>query len=225
MKVVDKEQERLAEEGTPEGKKKALMGTLIPIAIVAVCAIVYFCFPDFTIGGGKAYVVTLGNVEVIPGQTTVQELADAGYDFSDLSGANSKWDDDGSLHMLYPNVYDLTSEAEANTLYISIVLVKDQEQVASLSLVNMKSKGVPISECVISDISVAKSDYESDKATLMGLSFDQISEEALTEEAGKPKSTPDYSDDVTWGKGKYGMGLVFDENGAVESFSSDYNVH
>lgn len=224
MKVVDKEQERLAEEETPKGKRKALMGTLIPIAIVAICAVVYFFFPDFTIGGGKAYAVTLGNAEVIPGKTTAQELADAGYDFSDFSGANSMWDDDGSLHTLYPNIYDLSGEAEANTLYVSVILVKDQERVASLSLVNTKSKAAPLSECIISEISVAKSDYESDKATLLGLSFDRISEETLTEEAGKPKSTPGYNDDVTWEKGKYGMGLVFDENGEVESFSSDYNV-
>ncbi len=225
MKVVDKEQERLAEAETPEGKRKALMEKLIPVAIVAVCAVVYFFLPDFTIGGGKAYVVTLGDVEVIPGKTTVQELADAGYDFSDLSGANNVWDDDGSLNTLYPNVYDLSSEAEANTLYVSIILVKDQKEVACLSLVNMESKVVPISECIISDISVSKNAYESDKATLIGLSFDQISEEALTEEAGKPESTPDYNDDVTWEKGKYSMGLAFDENGAVRSFSSDYNVH
>lgn len=225
MNVVDKEQERLAEEGTPEGKKKKLLGAIAPLLIAAVCVLLYFILPDFTIGGGKAYVVTLGNVEVIPGTTTVQELADAGYDFSDLSGASSKWDEDGSLHMLYPNVYDLSGEAEANTLYISIVLVKDQEQAARVSIVNMKSKAVPISECIISDISVEKGDYEADKASLIGIPFDQLSEEVLTGEAGKPESTPDYSDDVTWEKGKYGMGLVFDESGAVESFSSDYNVH
>lgn len=224
MKVVDKEQERLEAEGTPQGKQKVLLGTIIPLIIVAVCVILYFVLPDITIGG-NTFVVTLGNAEVIPGTTTVQELADAGYEFSDLSGASSKWDEDGSLHFLYPNVYDLSGMAEANTLYISVVLVKDQEQVARLSIVNRSSREVPLSECIISDISVERDDYEADKAALMGLSFDQLSQEALTEKAGKPKSNSDYSDDVTWGKGKFGMGLVFDESGAVESFSSDFNVH
>ncbi len=224
MNETDKEQKPIVEEGTAEGKGKKLLGTLTPLIIAAVAVVVYFLLKNFTVFG-KEYVVTLGDAEVVPGRTTVQELADAGYDFSDLSGASSKWDEDGSLHMLYPNVYDLSAEAEANTLYLSIVLVKDQERAASVSIVNMKSRAVPISECIISDISVEKSDYESEKAALMGLSFDQLSEEALTEQAGKPKGTADYSDDITWENGRYGMGLVFDDNGAVEEFSSDYNVH
>ena len=86
MKVVDKEQERIDYENSPAGKRKQWLGLLAALVFFLITGVLYRMFPNVEIGGGKPYVIIMNGVEITPGKTTVQDLADAGYELTDMSG-------------------------------------------------------------------------------------------------------------------------------------------
>lgn len=84
-------------------------------ACIALCVLLGSMLAGCTIGGGEPYVMTVDGTQITPGTTTVQELANAGYDLSDFTGKVLVTDEDGSQHWEYGYVYDLTADAEAMT--------------------------------------------------------------------------------------------------------------
>lgn len=178
-------------------------------------------------GKGEPYAVTMGGVEVKPGQTTVQELADAGYEFTDLGGRSLTpiEDENGNKIYLYESVYDLTSEAEAKTEYSMIIMVKDGEQAASVSLINESSESIPVSECIISYMTIDMEYKDADKVTVEGVSFGQLSIDKLTELFGKQSGK--LNDSTTrWQRGDYSLNLEVSEDGGPQkiSVSKYYNT-
>ena len=178
-------------------------------------------------GKGEPYIVTMSGVEVKPGQTTVQELADAGYEFTDLGGRSLMpvEDENGNKIYLYESVYDLTSEAEAKTEYSMIIMVKDGEQAASVSLINESSESVPVSECIISYMTIDIEYKDADKIMVEGISFDQLSIDKLVEVLGKQSGK--LNDSTTrWQRGDYSLNLEISEDGGPKkiSVSKYYNT-
>lgn len=220
MKVVDKEQERIDFENSPAGKRKKWLGLLPPLIFVAVCLILYKKFPNIEIGGGKPYVIMMDGVEITPGTTTVQDLADAGYELTDMSGRVmlNERDENGEIVYRYRNVYDLTAEAEARTLYSSLVLVKEEERAASISIINNSASAVPLSQCIVSDIYVYSDCIDADKVTVEGTPLPQLTEEMLTELFGKQDRN--YNNTIVWNKGKYYFDLGVEEDGTVKYIST-----
>ena len=221
MKVVDKEQERIEYENSPAGKRKKWLELLAAFVFCAVCLVLYRVLPHFEIGGGKPYVIVMDGLEVTPGKTTVQDLADAGYELSDMSGKvmMNERGENGEIVYRYQNVYDLTAEADARTLYDSLVLVKEEQQAASISIINDGPSAIPLSKCIVSDISIYNDYIDADKVTVEGVSFSQLTEEKLTELFGKVERS--YDNTTVWEKGNYNFYLWTTEEGTVRGITTD----
>ena len=221
MKVVDKEQERIDFENSPAGKRKKWLGLLPPLIFVAVCLALYKWLPDIEIGGGKPYVIVMDGLEIIPGKTTVQDLANAGYELTDMTGKVmlNERGENGEIVYRYRNVYDLTSEADARSMYSMLILVKDEEQAAGISIINNETSAVPLLQCIVSNIYIYNDYIDADKVTVEGTPFPQLTEEMLTELYGKPDRN--YDDSVTWDKGNYYLSLKIEEDGTVRNLSTN----
>ena len=221
MKVVDKEQERIDFENSPAGKRKKWLELLAALAFFLICAFLYRTLPHIEIGGGKPYVIVMDGLEITPGTTTVQDLADAGYELSDMSGKvmMNERGENGEIIYRYRNVYDLTSEADARTLYDSLVLVKDEMQAASISIINDGPSAIPLTECIVSDISIYNDYIDADKVTVDGIPFSQLTEEKLTELFGKVERS--YDNTIVWEKGNYNFYLWTTQDGAVKGITTD----
>ena len=221
MKVVDKEQERIDYENSPKGKWKKWLELLAALVFFLVCAFLYRVFPNIEIGGGQPYVIVMDGLEITPGKTTVPDLANAGYELTDMTGKVmlNERGEDGEIIYRYRNVYDLTSEADARSMYSSLILVKDEEQAALISIVNNETSAVPLTQCIVSNITIYNRYIDSDKVTVEGTSLPQLTEGMLTELYGKPDRN--YDNSLTWDKGKYYLSLKIAEDGTVESLSTN----
>lgn len=168
---------------------------------------------------GEPYVVTLDGVEVKPGQMTVQALADLGYEFSDSSGRELVIDENGGSTMVYANVYDLTYEAEAMTIYSLVDLLKDGEKVAGLSIVNDTESEIPLSDCTIVTVNVYTNDTDYEKVSIEGVAFSDLSADSLKGALGEPQT--DTENKTEWKRGDYSLQVEY-ENGKVSNIRSDY---
>lgn len=167
----------------------------------------------------EPYVVKLDGVEVKPGQTMVQALADLGFEFSDASGRELVIDENGGSTMVYANVYDLTYEAEAMTLYSSVDLLKDGERVASLSIVNDTESEIPLSDCKIVTVNVYTNDTDYEKVSIEGVAFSNLSADSLKDALGEPQTNTESK--TEWKRGDYGLQVEY-ENGKVSSIRTNY---
>ena len=172
---------------------------------------------------GEPYAVTFGELQIKPGVTTMQEVEDAGYGFNDLMGGTVVSGEDGSAFTVYTEVFDLNSEAEANTVYTGLALIKDGRKIATVTIVNESAQNAPLKECIISAVTVSFKEYEVEKAAIEGVTFDNISEETLAEVLGKANKTPKYGYAYSWNRGEYSLDLKYQEDGSLESVRSDYN--
>lgn len=174
-------------------------------------------------GSGEPYAVTVGEIQIKPGVTTMQEAEDAGYGFNDLMGGTVVRGEDGLAYTVYTQILDLNAEAEANTIYTGLVMIKDEKRVATISIVNRSAKNAPLKECVISTVTVSFDDYEVEKAAVEGVTFGNVSGETLTEVLGNAKKTPNYGCEYSWERGKYSLDLSYQEDGSLESVRSNCN--
>lgn len=191
--------------------------------IMAVVLVVMIMCLSGCGGSGGPYTVTLGELQIQPGVTTIQEAADAGYGFNDLMGGNLVREEDGSISTAYTKVLDLDAEAEANTVYTGLVMIKDEKRAAIITIVNESMKNAPLRECKISAVTVSYDDYEVEKAAIEGVAFDNVSGETLAEVLGKAKKTPKYGYAYSWARGKFSLDIKYQEDGSLDSVRSDYN--
>lgn len=222
MKVVDKEQERIDYENSPAGKRKQWLELLAALAFFLICAFLYRTLPHIEIGGGKPYVIVMDGLEITPGKTTVQDLADAGYALSDMSVRimASDLDENGNMVFFYRDVYDLTAEADARTLYDSLVLVKGESQAASISILNDGPSAIPLSQCIVSDITIHNNYIDADKVTVEGTPFTQLTVDKITEVFGKQERI--FNETTTiWERGNYYFSLQIDEDGTVKALTTN----
>lgn len=175
-------------------------------------------------GSSEPYPVTLTSAEVIPGETTAQDLADAGYDFAYILGGKTVVTEEGSA-TVFNMVYDLSSEIEGNTINIGNVLVKEGQKVAGVTIVNRNSQAKPLSECIISDITVDVDCAETENVMIEGVAFKELSVEKLTEILGKPDIAYDTGDYYKWERGKYSIDISLNEDGSLDEVGSNHNEH
>ncbi|MBQ9989330.1 MAG: hypothetical protein IJP31_00055 [Lachnospiraceae bacterium] len=192
-------------------KKKKYICLVLSLMIIflSACAIT----------GGEPIVVNVGGVDIIPGQTTMQDVEDAGLAFTNMGNqiGASVFDQKISAFI------DLSGMAEAMTNYTGVYLVKDGEVVASVSVYNASEKEIPYGECLISTVSVYVDHYEHEKASVDGISFEELSQEKFTEVFGKSDSK--IMETIYWEKGKYKAFLGYTEDGELEKFGAQYNIY
>lgn len=200
-------------------KKKSLRKIGKKAACIALCILLGSVLTGCTIGGGEPYVMTVDGTQIIPGTTTVQNLADVGYELSDFTGQTWVTGEDGNKYLAYVYVYDLTADAEAMTVYSSIVLLKDGEEIAMLSIVNDKQSEIPIAECKIESVTVHNDDLGYETASVEGVAFTDMSAETLKEALGKPDTDTDSK--TEWERGDYSLTIEY-EDGQVKRVNSSY---
>lgn len=170
-------------------------------------------------GSNEPYAVTVDGTQLVPGTTTVQQIADWGYEMSDVTGREWVMDEDGNGGFAYVYVYDLTSAAEAMTVYPGIALLKEGEKIASLSIVNDSQSEIPLSECKLVTVTVNDDDLDAEKVSIESVSFADLSAEALTETLGKPNT--DTGSKTEWRRGDYTLQIDY-EDGQVSGIRSSY---
>ena len=188
-------------------------------ACTALCILLGSMLAGCGAGNNEPYAVTVDGMEIIPGTTTVQELADSGYELTDFSGRQMVRDEEGYANFVYAYVYDLTAGAEAMTVYSSVILLKDGEEIAGLSIVNDKQSEIPIAECKVVTVTVDNGDLGYEQASVGGLIFSDLSAETLTEALGKPNTDTDSK--TEWRRGDYTLQIDY-EDGQVKSIRSSY---
>lgn len=227
MKVIDKEQERIEKENTPEGKKLKLIRTIVLGVIVVIVAIFLYLSGHHPMFIGTPHLVTVGGFEVEPGKTTVSELAAAGFFLSDYNMRQAEIFSNG-VDTDYQESYDISSPVEKQSYYDMLILVKNGQQYASLSVVNESVSSATLGDCKVRSITIYEADEESETASLDGVSMDQLNQATLTEVAGEPESiSEDTASDekitvVEWEKGNYFMELSMKEDGTVYRITSKY---
>ena len=222
MGIVDKEEGWFGREDEVGNRGRKLLA----IIMVAVAALGFFILANLLDGkallNGDPYVIRVGNVEVRPGGARVRNQAAAGYDFSDLSLGRPSGDGD-EASCVYSEVYDLDAQADKKTVYTSIILVKDGQCVALISVVNEKNTEIPLSECKINSVAVCPDYYESETVSLEGASFGQLSANTLTKILGKPRKVSEEGRTYTWERGVHRVILTYNEDGFPESLKTEYH--
>ncbi len=215
MQIVDRDREQLEEENRLEGKRKKLVEGLI----IAVAAIGFFFLARLMNGResafDKPYLIMLGDVEVRPGKTSIQDLADAGYGLSDIGGRKIVQNGE-EVSFVYSELYDLSVKADGNTVYTSITLVKDGQCAALISALNRRSMEAPLAECKVESVCVYEDYYEADAVAVEGVKLTGLTAEDLTEVLGKPEG--ESSDYYTWKRGGYYLIVEYREDGTFDNF-------
>lgn len=217
MKIINKEEEQIAEEQTPEGKKKKMLSKIGTLVFFAVLFIVFYFLDRNHVFSGEPYPIRVENVTVIPGETTVQEILQAGYDLSDRD--HGEWMSDvGGFY--YSEVIDPEVKADPNSYY-HLILVKEGTAYASITIYNSDEwKSKPLPECRISKIEVAAFHKGSDQAAVLDIPLAEVTKEAISKKLGAEPE--DLSSSCVWKKGKYSLTLHSDDSVSGRMISSEY---
>ena len=227
MQIRDKEQERKDYENSPEGRRKSLIVKVIfVVAVVACMAVIYVTShnPAFT---GTPHVVVVDGVEIIPGETTGAQLYEAGFQIADRSMYSVDLTAQGAVSG-YKSFLPLDTEAEKETYYYGLSLIKEGKSYATLQMINEASSTKTLGEMKVREIIVYGSSENAENASLEGIPVSALTKAALTEKAGEPEREETIPEDeeehtqIRWAKGNYKMELVLNEDGTCYSFGSFY---
>lgn len=175
-------------------------------------------------GVKEPFLISLSDADIEPGVTTVQELSDAGYDFAYFLGNINLYSEEGSSNT-FNSVYDLASEVEGNTINIGIVLVKNGEKVANVTIVNRSSKMKPLSECIICDVTVSADCAATENVVLAGIDFKDLSVDKLSEVFGKPDTAYETGDYFKWKRGDYSIDIRLNDDGSLKEIGTSHNEY
>lgn len=222
MEIMDKEQERIVKEQEEQSQKgnKKLFAIIGRIVFFAVLLIAFYFLDKSKILSGEPYPISVENITVIPGETTVQELAQAGYGLADPE--SREWVMENYTGYFYNSEeIDLTAEVEANSYYY-VYLVKDGRTYAYLTIYN-SGRSKPVTECKISSFRVASFDVNSDQAMILDIPFPEATEEAISERLGIEPKVSEYR--TLWKKGKYSVIYEPAEEGDGKAITSEYEIN
>lgn len=227
MNTADKEQHTKKPISEKEKKARVRAALVFVVLGILIVAMLYLAdhHPAFT---GTPFTVTAGGCTIKPGETTVQELADAGFTFTNFNSLKTPVFN-GKTVGGAPDSLSLSENVKAKSYYDLIQLRKDGELYATLSVVNESSSSKTLADCKIRSISVYSSYEDAGNSSVAGIPMDQLSVETLKAAAGEPESSRDdnLSDEkkvvTIWKNIRYSMELSVSEDGSVYSFTSKYS--
>lgn len=218
---MNKRNDRIEQNEGRKGKRRERVFVLC-LAIVIIAQVVgkigistFSKIFDF----GDPYTVVIDDIEIKPGKITLQELANAGYEFAYPLGGGVLTAD-GELNITY-SVYDLTKEAEGNTTYPSASsMLKDGKKIGTVSIVNRDTSPAPLSECYICDITINGDDLVTENIVIEGIEVKKLTIEKITETLGKSPKVSETQNCYTWSRGDYRLRIYLDDDGSLKSISS-----
>lgn len=184
-----------------------VMGVLDALIIIALFVIVKGMF----IGDpASPYVVTVGDLEIIPGETTGEDIANAGF-------------------LLYDDYNDTPYDTQLDSQdFESFSIKKDGEYYGSVFLRNLESdRAVTLRECYVTDVLVNKI---YGHASYGGIAIEDLTKDILIDLVGqKPKQ--ESSTFVKWSCGNmllsYSLKFSWSSSGTDQCFlfsSVDYDT-
>lgn len=210
MKTIDKEHERQTMQATPEYKKKAKRSNLLYgafIAILFVGAILCSRSPSYI---GTPHTMQIAGMAIEPGKTTVQELADHGFELSDSIVP--------TRGMAPRSLTTVPTKSYVN--FIS--LLKDGKDYATISIVNEDIGSKPIMECLVREIYVNEYDEDYQNAVVDGVKLSDLTVQLLTEKNGEPNESYPVDDGAAvqtqWEDAHYSIEIVAKNDGTVKKF-------
>lgn len=126
--------------------KGSLKKNLISAIVLVVCFAGAYAMKTMPMFTGTPYSISIDGYSVLPGETKVQDLAGQGYMLSDFKQKTFSTTD---MQYNYTGFYNLDTMAEATTIYTGIDLVRDNENVASLYIMNASRQEKKLSECEV----------------------------------------------------------------------------
>lgn len=161
--------------GTENNKattRKMSRGQII-IAVVAVVILVgigwYNRQPTAT---GLPFLVTVEGTQLVPGQTTVQELLDAGFVVGDSELS-------AGLERVFTE-FDTTKKLDKQSYISNVYLNKAGETAARVELANFSPNGgKPLAECVVTKVNVAPRDAEKFKIVIGETPFSDFTPDTI----------------------------------------------
>jgi len=208
------------QEQPPENKRSRVISGLVSILLLVLLA---FCRQMQRSNHSlfeEPYPIRVGDVTVIPGETTVEALSNAGYELSDYD--NEKWNtEEGGFY--YPETVDVTVDADPNTHYM-MVLLKEGHVCASLQIYNWTGGAIPVKDWTIGMVQISSYQEGAQQAALVNIPFSELTQERVTQSIeARPTSTDNGI--CVWKNGAYWMSIEFEDDTTVMSIRSEYGPY
>lgn len=228
MEVVDKEQQRAGEK-EPGKKGSNLLVVIILIICAAFLGGLYYVDTYTLIFSGKPYTVNVAGAELVPGQTTAQDLQDMGFVVCD---SRSKKLDvvDGEVSSSYVDPISTSESVKGDSYLLMLKLVKDGQGYADLTIMNESSSAKEFGKCKVRSVTLYYGKENEQTASVDGISMTEMSLDKLIQSAGKPKGTKEkvISDEnmtlTSWKNRSFNLELTVKADGTVYSVTSGYKM-
>lgn len=206
---------------SPKGKKGKVISTVLFGVVVAVWVSVRAINRTNHRPNEEPFPIRVGEVTVMPGETTVGALSDAGYELAVFD--SRAWSTEEGKLCYQEVVEDLTAEAKPRDYYL-MALLKDGEDCAVLQIYNWSGGAAPVKEWTIGRVEIASYHEGAEQAALIGIPFSELTQEGVTQSADKEPESSEQNKCV-WRNGAYYMSIEFGDDAAVERIQSEYDPH
>lgn len=212
--IVDLERERQEKANTPEGKKAKKVRTCLGIVAAVIFFSVVYVINHNPNAPKDMVAVNVQGVEIVPGETKVQEILESGLQIADQQVFN---------------IIDPEVEAEANSYYTLIQLVKDKKKYGTITIANDSNTPQVVSKCTVLNIAVYDTDEGAEEVTVDGAAMNALTYDGLVSKYGEPaESEPgEYigGTEVKWENKGYYFSVNVGDDGKLQHVQSSYGRH
>lgn len=209
--IIDLEKERKEKENTPEGKRAKRIRTCLGIVAAAIFFAIVYVINHNPNARKDLVAVSVQGVEIIPGETKVQTLLESGFSLAEQQATNE---------------IDPEAEAEANSYYSMIFLVKDKEEYGLITIANDANRAQPIPECIVLKIAVYDFHEGIEEVTVDGVAMSSLTYEDLIDTYGEPakseESTYSEGTELEWEKNEYFFSVTVGADKKIHYVQSAY---
>lgn len=212
--IVDLEKERKEKENTPEGKKAKKVRMYLKIAAAVIFFSAIYVITHNPNARKDMVTLSVQGIEIVPGDTKVQEILEGGFQLAEQQ---------------VQNIIDPEVEAEANSYYTLIQIVKDNKSYGTLTIANDSSLAQALPKCTVLNISVYDSDESAEEVTADGVAMGELTYEDLVSKYGEPATSEENiyigGTNMEWENKGYYFRANVGEDGKIHHIESSYGRH
>lgn len=212
--IVDLEKERQEKANTPEGKKAKKVRTGLGIVAAVIFFSVVYVINHNPNAPKDMVAVNVQGVEIVPGETKVQEILESGFEIADQQVFN---------------VIDPEAEAEANSYYTLVQLVKDEKRYGTITIANDSNTPQAVSKCTVLKITVYDTDEGAGEVMVDGAAMSELTYDELVSQYGEPigSEAGEYigGTEVEWENKGYYFRINVGDEGKLQYVQSAYGHH
>ena len=202
--------------------------TLLMTAALVVLALIGRVLLNSPATAGTPMEIEILGSTIRPGETTVDDLYAEGFQLSDIQSRQFDFNAGTSWY----NCYSPGIMTEGYTEYLGLLLIKDDEQVAAVDVVNENRSSQKLGACKVSEIAIYSVDEEDmERCVVEGIPLKDLTLEKLTEVKGEPSGQWDIETEdgtelhTTWSSKKYSLEIKsIQEDGRITTVSLEYDA-